>query len=76
MASEMMTFGQFIERYPAGFIAVDELHDPDQYEHTVEVFEQVLDVEVLSEGKTYRCETESGRIMMVPEGAMVKVRVD
>lgn len=75
MASRSMPFKDFVQQYPSGFIAVDELHDPGQYEDTVEVFEQVLDVEVVSEGKTYRIETESGRVMMVPESAIVKVKV-
>ena len=73
---KVMEFKEFVDSHPSGKLWVDELHDPSNYDDTVDVFETVLDVAVISEGKTYRIETESGRVLMVGEHAQVKVEVD
>jgi len=75
MAVREMSFDDFVSQYPAGRIQVDSLPDPDDYEMSVAVFEQVLDIAVAFEGKTYRIETESGRVMIIPSTWKVTVEV-
>lgn len=75
-AVQSMSFKEFVEQHPSGKLWVDELHNPDDFSETVDIFETVLDVSVVSEGKTYRIETESGRVMMVGENATVRVQLD